>query len=153
MDPIDFTVPPVVKTVQFAGTAQQAFDRFTQAIGSWWPLATHSLAKDNADTVAFERLEAGARLIERTKSGEQHIWGAIIDIDRPHLVRFSWHVGRDPDSAQTITVTFNPDGEGTTSVTLTQSGWERLGARAAQARADYNDGWNPVLLLFAQPTG
>ena len=149
MEPIDFKVPPVIKTIVYAGPAEAAFDRFTLNIGAWWPLATHSLGRtDDPSSVRFEPLEAGAPLVERCRSGAVHVWGSIIDIRRPHVIRFTWHVGRDPDTAQQIEVAFDANDDGTTRVTLTHSGWERLGDGALDARNGYNTGWDFVLGLY-----
>jgi hypothetical protein len=120
MTPTEFEVPPVVKTITYAGSSEAAFDRFTLGIGAWWPLSTHSLGGQNAVSVGFERLDIGGRLIERWKSGESHVWGAIVDIRRPSFISFTWHVGRHEDTAQLIELTFDPD-----------------------------DGWNPVLARYA----
>jgi uncharacterized protein YndB with AHSA1/START domain len=149
--PIHFPVPPVRKVVMFSGSAEQAFERFTSGIGSWWPLATHSLGREaQALTVGFERIETGARLIERWRDGQQRIWGTLVDVDPPTRVSFTWHVGREADSAQLIELTFEPIKEGLTQVILVHSGWERLGAAGAEARESYNDGWNGVLAQFVR---
>jgi hypothetical protein len=149
METINFKVPPVIKTIRYTGTTEEAFDRFTRDIGTWWPLATHSLGKsDNALSVGFERLEAGGALVELCRSGDRHVWGFITDIRRPRLVSFTWHVGRLPDTAQLIEVTFDPNEDRTTKVTLTHSGWERLGDRALEAQQSYSTGWDPVLARY-----
>jgi uncharacterized protein YndB with AHSA1/START domain len=149
METIEFKVPPVIKTVTYAGSPEDAFDRFTLDIGRWWPLATHSLGKsDNALSVGFERLEAGGALVEQCRSGDRYVWGSITDIRRPRLVSFTWHVGRSQDAAQLIEVTFDPNEDGTTKVTLTHSGWERLGDGALEAQQSYNTGWDPVLARY-----
>ena len=152
MDTIEFKVPPVIKTVTYAGSPEDAFDRFTLDIGHWWPLATHSLGRlDNAFSVAFERLEAGAALVEQCRSGDRHVWGSITNIQRPRLVSFTWHVGRSQDTAQLIEVRFDPAEDGTTRVTLTHSGWDRLGNSALEAQRSYTTGWDPVLARYAEP--
>jgi uncharacterized protein YndB with AHSA1/START domain len=151
METVEFKVPPVVKTVVFPGPKEDAFDRFTSQIGSWWPLATHSLGgADHAVSVGFEHLDAGGELVERTRSGDRHVWGTIVGVDRPRFISFTWHVGREPDGAQLIEVAFEPHADGTTGVTLTHSGWERLGDKAREARDSYDTGWAPVLARFAE---
>lgn len=149
MTTIEFPVPPVTKVAIFAGSAEQAFDRFTTGIGVWWPLATHSLGGEaQAQSVGFERIEIGGRLIEWGRDGQSHVWGTLVDLDPPKRVSFTWHVGREPDTAQLIEVTFAPMADGKTEVTLIHSGWERLGATAAPARESYNEGWNGVLARY-----
>ncbi len=151
MQPIDFDVPPVIKTIIHAGSPEDAFDRFTRGIGTWWPLSTHSLGgPGNALSVQFGRLEVGGRLLERWRSGEPHARGTIVDIRRPSFICFTWHVGRQEDTAQLIELTFDPNEDGTTKVKLTHSGWERLGDKASDARGRYNQGWDGVLARFVK---
>ena len=153
MEAIDLKVPPVIKRVTYPGSPEDAFDRFTLEIGSWWPLATHSLGKsDNALSVGFEHLQAGGAVVEHCRSGDRHVWGSITDIRRPRRVSFTWHVGRSPDAAQSVEVTFDPNEDGTTKVTLTHSGWERLGS-ALEAQKSYQTGWDTVLVRYVGSDG
>ncbi len=147
---LPFSVPPVIKVVEYAGTPEQAFARFSAEIGAWWPLATHSLArKTEGVSVAFERLAAGGQLVERWSTGEAHVWGTITAIDPPVRIAFTWHVGRTEDQAQHIELTFSAAAPGRTRVQLVHSGWELLGETAGVRRNDYDQGWNFVLSLYA----
>jgi uncharacterized protein YndB with AHSA1/START domain len=153
MEPIEFVIPPVIKVITYAGAPEDAFDRFTHGIGAWWPLATHSLGgEEHAASVGFERLEVGGRLVELWRSGEMHVWGAIVDIHRPSRISFTWHVGREADAAQLIELSFAPNADGTTMVKLVHSGWERLGDAARDRRDSYNQGWDLVLARFSRST-
>ena len=49
-----------------------------------------------------------------------------------------------PLTAQEVEVRFSADGGGTL-VELEHRGWQKLGARAAEARAGYDEGWTVVL--------
>jgi uncharacterized protein YndB with AHSA1/START domain len=145
---LPFAVPPVVKSVVFRGQPERAFDRLTLDIGQWWPLGTHSLGEDPNATLAFESLAPGARLIETLADGTAHVWGSVIESDPPSRLVFTWHVGRSPDLAQTIEVRFQPVDLDRTRVTLTHSGWERLGQAGAAMRENYDNGWVVVLARF-----
>lgn len=147
---IPFKVPPVIKVIDYAGTPEQAFARFTAGIGAWWPLATHSLArKTEGVSVAFEHLALGGQLVERWSTGESHVWGTITAIDPPLGIAFTWHVGRNADQAQLIELTFAANAPGRTRVQLVHSGWEHLGETASVRRNEYDGGWNFVLSLYA----
>jgi uncharacterized protein YndB with AHSA1/START domain len=149
---IPFKVPPVIKVVEYAGTPEQAFARFSSEIGVWWPLATHSLAaKSDGVSVAFERLEPGGQLVERWSTGESHVWGTITAIERGARLAFTWHVGHDEDQAQLIEVTFSAMAAGRTRVQLVHSGWESLSENAVVRRNEYDEGWDFVLSLYAPP--
>lgn len=147
---IPFKVPPVIKVIEYAGTTEQAFARFSKEIGAWWPLATHSLArKTDGVSVAFEHLEPGGQLVERWSTGEAHVWGTITAIDPPVRIAFTWHVGRHEDQAQLIELTFHATAPGRTQVQLVHSGWKLLGENADIRRNEYDEGWNFVLSLYA----
>ena len=149
---IPFKVPPVIKVVEYAGTPEQAFARFSQEIGAWWPLATHSLARRTEGvSVAFDHLEQGGQLVERWSTGEALVWGTITAIDPPVSIAFTWHVGRHEDQAQLIELTFTATAPGRTRVQRVHSGWELLGETAAVRRNDYDEGWNFVLRLYVRP--
>ena len=137
---------PVVKQVTVPWPIADAFRRFTHEIGSWWPRATHSVFKDRAKTCTLE-VKRGGRLYETSDSGEKSVWGTVLAVEEPKSVRFTWHPGREPDTAQEVEVRFESDGTGT-RVTLTHTGWDKLGDRAGAVRADYDKGWESVLAYF-----
>jgi uncharacterized protein YndB with AHSA1/START domain len=142
---VGFNVPPVVKVVRVACDRRDAFERFTRDIDRWWPLRTHSMFKEHAASVALEP-RVGGRLVERNAAGDEQQWGSVTAWQPPERVAFTWHVGRGPENAQTIEVTFSPCAEGT-EVRLVHSGWEALTERGAAMRDEYNRGWE---LVFVQ---
>jgi uncharacterized protein YndB with AHSA1/START domain len=141
---VAFEVPPVVKVVRLRCAPAEAFERFTRDIDRWWPLRTHSLFRDDAAGVAFEP-RVGGRLFERSTRGKEQIWGRVSAWEPPRRLAFSWHVGRSPDKAQHVELTFTPVGDGT-EVRLVHSGWEALAERAAATREEYERGWNVVFV-------
>jgi uncharacterized protein YndB with AHSA1/START domain len=136
-------IPPVVRTVEVRWPRAEAFERFTAGIARWWPLRTHSVGQASAQSVVFED-EVGGRIYEVEQNGDTHTWGTILEWDPPSRVRFTWHPGRQPDTAQQVEVRF-ADTPGGSRLTLTHEGWEKLGRLAARARFGYNFGWIPVL--------
>jgi len=141
---VGFEVPPVVKRVRVPCAPAEAFERFTRDIQRWWPLATHSMFKDKASGVGFER-RVGGRLVERSASGEECVWGSVTAWEPPARLAFTWHVGRGPDDAQHVELTFAPCAEGT-EVQLVHGGWEALAERGAAMRDEYDRGWNLVFV-------
>jgi uncharacterized protein YndB with AHSA1/START domain len=141
---------PIIKSVRVECAPEEAFRFFTQAFGMWWPTATHSCIAFNSGhtdkplAVTFDpRLDG--EIVEHGRGGERHVWGRVLVWDPPARVAFTWHPGRAVDTAQRVEVVFEPSENGT-RVTLTHSGWERLGAEAAAARRSYNDGWENVFV-------
>jgi uncharacterized protein YndB with AHSA1/START domain len=147
-----FRVPPVVKKATVPLGPQAAFDRFTRDIGRWWPAATHSLSRDPAAKVSMQPGVDGL-LVEETPGGQRHVWGSITRWAPPDELAFTWHVGREPDTAQLIELRFQEVDDGQTLVTLTHSGWEQLGDRAEEVRKSYDQGWETVFLKAFAETG
>lgn len=136
-------IPPVESVVTVAWNRELAFQRFTEEIAEWWPLETHSMGQENADTVVFETREGG-RVYERSTDGAETTWGTVLEWDPPHRFVMSWHPGREPSTAQELEVAFRPT-EGGTRVAVTHTGWEKLGAEGATMQANYSEGWVFVL--------
>jgi uncharacterized protein YndB with AHSA1/START domain len=131
------------KTIEVAAAPDRAFRLFTEGIAGWWPVRTHSVGEDRAETVIFEP-GVGGRIYERTLDGDEHVWGTVTAWEPPGRVVFTWHPGRGPDTEQDVEVRFEPSGTGT-RVELVHTGWERLGDRAAAFRENYDGGWDIVL--------
>lgn len=144
-------IEPVLKSVWVATTPEMAFRRFTAEIDTWWPRATHSVSEERCRTVRFEGGEGG-RLVEEDDQGIVHPWGDVRVWEPPHRLAFSWHPGRGPDTAQDVEVTFTAEDDGT-RVRVEHRGWERLGERARESRANYDRGWATVLGLYVGSLG
>ena len=134
---------PLVKTITVPWDVSRAFERFTEEIDTWWPLDTHSVFPEDVSTAAME-CRVGGRILETRGDGETALWGTVLAFDAPGLVRFTWHPGREPDTAQEVEVTFAAQ-DGGTLVTLTHSGWDILGEKAEETRSGYDSGWDLVL--------
>jgi len=137
-------VAPLHKSVKVACDVDHAFRVFTDRIATWWPLASHSVGQADAEKVALEA-RVGGRLYETVAGGEEHTWGTVTRWDPPRGLAFTWHPGREPDSAQQIEVTFSAEGGGA-RVDLVHSGWDILGEKAAETRRGYDTGWDLVLV-------
>jgi uncharacterized protein YndB with AHSA1/START domain len=136
-------IPSVEIDVDVPCYPARAFDYFTRDIERWWPLSTHSCAKEAAASVAFEP-RAGGRLLETASDGTEHPWGTVTAWEPGRRLVFSWHPGRDPSTAQWIEVAFRQNPAGT-RVTLVHGGWEALGERAEAIREGYTHGWQSVV--------
>jgi uncharacterized protein YndB with AHSA1/START domain len=137
----------VRRSVTVARSREDAFRVFTEEIGSWWPVETHSIGKDGrpADTAAMEGREGG-RFYERTGSGTEH-WGTILVWEPPVRIVISWEL-RPSRPPTEIEVRFTEEGD-ETRVDLEHRGFERLGAEAEDVAAGYSDGWTKVLGQYA----
>jgi uncharacterized protein YndB with AHSA1/START domain len=136
------------KTLTVALTVDEAFRLYTEGIAAWWPYASHSVEKENVETVVLESGEDG-RIFERAKSGEEHVWGTVLAWDPPRRIVHSWHPGRGEDSAQEVQVTFEPIDTGT-RVALVHTGWEKVGDAATEMFTNYDSGWDFVLGKYVE---
>jgi uncharacterized protein YndB with AHSA1/START domain len=136
-------IDPVRRSVEVGCSVAEAFRLFTEDIDSWWPLATHSIGQDDAESCYFEGREGG-RIFETHSDGSVHLWGTVTAWYPPERVVFTWHPGREVSTAQEVELRFS-EIQGGTRVELEHRGWESLGEKAQRTRASYETGWVPVL--------
>lgn len=134
-------IAPIHREILLRADPATAFTEFTAHLGSWWPLASHSVFGPGA-TVAFE----DDRIVERL-GDQESVWGTVTTWDSPHTVAFSWHPGVGEERATDVSVTFC-EHDGQTLVTLVHSGWERLDG-AQDLMRGYEEDWPVVLAAFA----
>lgn len=144
-------IEPVRKQLIVPLPVEAAFQLFTEGMGRWWPLATHSVGKEQAETCFMEGW-VGGRIVEVFKDGGQVEWGRVLIWEPYGKLSFTWHPGREPDTAQEITVTFNETAGGT-QIELVHVGWEILGEEALASRDGYETGWDEVLAKYESLAG
>lgn len=146
------TFAPLVKQVLVRADVDRAFARFTAGLGDWWPRASHSVGGVESLSVTFEG-HVGGRIVESIRDGRVCVWGTVTAWEPPRRVAFTWHPGREPETAQDVEVRFEPHADGT-RVVLVHTGFERLGAKLGRvARRGYPLGWTYVLGLYAERRG
>jgi hypothetical protein len=137
---------PVRKQLKVGLPVERAFRLFTEEIGKWWPLSTHSVGEEQAESCFFEGW-VGGRIVEILKDGSQSEWGKVLIWEPFRKVSFQWYPGRAPDTAQEVTVTFS-ETPGGALVELVHAGWETLGEDALARRDGYVTGWDYVLAKY-----
>lgn len=140
---------PVVKTVDVRCAAAQAFSLFTEQIHAWWPVKTHSRAKDAMGEftvrVAFEP-RVGGRIFETLNTGEERDWGEVLAYEPGRRVAFTFQLGRPKEKSGEVEVRFDPIDAASCRVTLTHSHWERMGEEAEIMRGRFSNGWEFVFV-------
>jgi len=139
-------IEPVRKQLKVGLSAERAFELFTAGIGKWWPLATHSVGHEQAETCFFEGW-VGGRIVEVLRDGSQSEWGRVVAWEPFHKIVFHWYPGLEPDTAQEVTVTFS-EIPGGSLVELVHVGWESLGDEGLAKRNGYDSGWDYVLAKY-----
>ncbi len=146
-------IEPIVKTLTVGCDASETFRFFTQQIGTWWPVHDPKYSGEGARDVTLETREGG-RLYATFKDGEERTWGFVTKFAPGEQVTISWGAPiTDPsakDGVTEVNVEFVDGGDGTCTVTLTHSKWERLAEDAKETRDDYFDGWDHVLEGFVR---
>jgi len=135
-------IDPIVLSVDLPVAPARACAAFTAGFADWWPVATHSLSRQSLTRCSLDASPGGA-IEEQAPDGLRHLWGTVQSFDPGRRLRFSWHPGREPESAQWVDVEFTPRGDGS-RVTLTHGGWEALGEIAPILRREYATGWRNV---------
>ena len=130
-------IEPIRFSVTVPLSVPDAFALFTERMTAWWPLPTHSLAQERAERVDFEP-HVGGRIVERSRDGEEHVWGEVLACDPPHRLVFTWHPGLDASTEVEVAVRAVAGG---TQVELEHRNWEALGELAEEARTGYLNGW------------
>jgi len=133
---------PVRKSVTVKRTPAEAFEIFTERIGTWWPLSQFSLHQAEAATCGIEP-RVGGHVYEVAKRGERAVWGTVLTWDPPRGFSMTWHPGGEPETAQEVELRF-AGVPGGTRVDLEHRGWQKLGAEAKEAREEYEGGWATV---------
>lgn len=146
IDVADSAVPPVLRTAVVARPVEEAFAVFTDEIGAWWPLPTHSVFREHAGGVHL----VDGRLVERATDGRESVWAEVEAWEPPHRLVLRWHPGSELGAAGRVEIRFAEDGD-TTRVDLRHDGWEAFGEDARRRRRAYAgpSAWGHVLDHFA----
>ncbi len=138
------------KTVTVRPGPRVAFELFTDRMGAWWPLETHSVGHGGSRDVVVEH-GVGGHLVETLADGSTCVWGTVEVWEPPARLRFTWHPGRPEGEATLVEVTFRAASDGTV-VELVHTGWDRR-SDGVSARSSYDGGWDLVLGRYATSAG
>jgi uncharacterized protein YndB with AHSA1/START domain len=145
---------PITRSVTVPGSPETAFRLFTEGMGTWWPLETHSIAVDQelpqkATTLRVDARQGG-RVEEVLDDGTARDWAGIAAWEPPHRVVYDWKPNDRPAPPTELEVRFTADGA-RTRVDVEHRGWERLEEVAEEIRPLYasENGWTMVLGRYA----
>ena len=139
----------VERTVTVACSPVEAFERFTDGIGDWWPLRQgFSFGADRCDTIHLEP-RVGGRFYERFVDGDELQVGTVTACDPPGRIVFTWAPPIWPGGTE-VEVRFAAEGDHRTVVHVEHRGFERLGAEATDTHRGFENGWPGVLACFSQ---
>ena len=140
-------IEPVRTERRLGVSADEAFGLFTHGMGTWWPLASHSIGGATAADVRFEG-RVGGHVVELTTGGEEYPWADVLVWEPPRRVVLSWHPVVEVVAASTIEVRFEAVGDGCI-MRLEHRDWESFGeGMGTELRTGYEPGWDVVLAPF-----
>ena len=142
------TLEPLIVEFTVQAVPERAFDLWANRTSLWWPPG-HTMSGSDEYDVIFEG-RPGGRVFERTRSGEEHEWGEVLDWEPPRRIRYLWHLFFDRSDATTVDVRFAAVGETATRVTITQVGFERLGEVGPERRDRTGNAWETLSALFIE---
>lgn len=139
------TIAPILRATHVRRSPADTFRLFTDHIGAWWPLATHTVLGGRGVAVSF----ADGRIVERSVDGDECVWGSVLAWEPPQRLVFTWHPGRGPEESTEVEVRFLADEHGT-RVEIEHRDWDRLADGEAR-RTGYTgpSAWGYVLDHFA----
>ena len=85
---------PVRKSVTVEASIEHAFKVFTERLGEWWPIRSHSVHVEDALLAGMETREGG-EIYEVWREGRE-VWGEITTWAPPQRLVFTWHPGLEP---------------------------------------------------------
>lgn len=137
------SLDPIHVTVVVERPPTEAFELFTDRVGTWWPLADFSVGGQDAASASIDG--GTGEVFERDADGNKTEWGRVLTWEPPVRLAVSWHPGLDPETPTDWDATFEPEGEGATRLSLVHSGWERLADDPEGARERHRAGWARIL--------
>ena len=134
---------PLKLSFRVACPPAHAFDVWTARTSLWWP-ADHTVSGEDGLEIVIEP-RVGGRILERSASGREEIWGEVLVWEPPRRLAYLWHLRADRADATEVEIVFVPDGDGATEVRIDHRGWERLGTRGDAWRDRNRRGWETLL--------
>jgi uncharacterized protein YndB with AHSA1/START domain len=133
-----------------------AFRLFTEEIGTWWPSDSHKLS-EGPITEVFEPREGG-RWYELAEDGGQCTIGTVLVWEPPARFVLAWQLTPewehepDLDRATQVEVTFVPEPDRGTRVTLEHRGFESYGEPGGGMRDSVGSegGWPGLVHRYAE---
>jgi uncharacterized protein YndB with AHSA1/START domain len=140
------TEEPLRLSFDLTCSAAHAFHVWTSRLSRWWP-SDHTVSGEAGADIVLEG-RPGGRIFERTPAGVVHEWGEVTTWEPPRRLSYLWYLRHDRADASQVEIVFEELGPAVTRIEIVHSGWERLGAKAAELRRRNTAGWRGVMPHF-----
>ena len=132
------------RSIRIRCPVDHAFAVFTESLDLWWPRGHRRF---EGSRMSLEP-RVGGRFLERSNSGEEVVFGEVLEWEPPHRIVYSWRPGAIDRPTQ-VAVSFNGEG-GLTRVDVRHSEADSgLGERWPERRGLFERGWDLVLPAYA----
>lgn len=138
-------IEPLIVEFEVNAPVEHVFRMWTEKTAMWWPVG-HSMS-GAPNTVEFPT-DPGSLIVETGQDGSEHVWGEVVECDPPNRLAFRWHLFFDVSEATDVVMEFVWTGS-KTEVTITQTGWERLGEQGQIRRDRTVAGWGAITGPFS----
>lgn len=129
---------PIEHELDVAVSRERAWDAYVHGLEEWWHPGWTAFGT-GSDRIEVEP-HAGARIVEHSRDGAQHVWGEVMDAVPGERFSHTFQLSHDGDPT-VVTVEFQDLPHGGTHVRLSHGGWNESNI---DARAKHGD-W-PMLL-------
>jgi uncharacterized protein YndB with AHSA1/START domain len=134
----------------------EAFQTFTEDIGSWWD-PNHHILEAELEEMVFEP-RVGGHVYDRGVDGSECRWARVLAYEPPHRFVISWDVSprwqleTDLEKTSEVEVRFTTEGPDRTRVELEHRNLERHGDgwTAMRDALGSPDGWPAGIRAFAE---
>jgi uncharacterized protein YndB with AHSA1/START domain len=145
----------MIETIVVRAAAEDAFARFVDEIGTWWP-REYTWSRDVLERMTIEP-RVGGHCYELGPHEFRCDWGRVTAIDPPHRIVFTWQISPtrapepDPAHASEVEVRFDGGDDGSTKVALEHRHFDRHGDGGPQYREAMSSemGWRWILQQYA----
>jgi uncharacterized protein YndB with AHSA1/START domain len=142
--------------VEVEAPISEAFQTFTDDIGSWWD-PNHHILEAELEEMVFEP-RVGGHVYDRGVDGSECRWARVLAYEPPHRFVISWDVSpqwqleADPEKTSEVEVQFTAEGPDRTRVELEHRNLERHGDGWAAMRDALGspDGWPAGMRAFVE---
>lgn len=148
------TTPEVHRSVSVPLPVAEAFRVFTEQFDLIKPREHNLMSRPVVSTVMEVR--PGGRIFDRADDGTECVWGEVLYVEPPNLLRFAWLIGSDwqvqgKENASEVEVRFTANGPDRTDVRLHHHHLDRHGPAWASlvTALDGDNGWPLYLQRYA----
>lgn len=148
------TTPEVQRSVTVPLPLAEAFRVFTERFDLIKPREHNLMDSPVAKTVMEVR--PGGRIFDEAENGETCVWGEVLAVEPPTLLRFAWLIGpdwrvQDRENGSEVEVRFTADGDAATQVGLRHFKLDQHGPgwQAMPAALGGPNGWPVYLQRYA----